>query len=196
MRKADPALHIRRRAQIIAAAEQCFVKRGFHQSSMQDIAAASGLSMGLLYRYFANKESIIEAVAQQDQQAALAAISVLPEQGNVIDAWVTLIVNMAHEAGNPDYSALANEIIAEASRSPKLLEMLRANDAALANAVQHKLEAQHLAGAVAALEDSRMAAQALLMLFDGLTMRLTLGPQQSKNAQALIAKRTVSAILV
>ena len=41
-------------------------KRGFHQTSMHDISAAKpGISVGLIYRYFANKEAVISAMADR-----------------------------------------------------------------------------------------------------------------------------------
>lgn len=195
MRKADPELHIRRRVEIVAAAEGCFLKRGFHQTSMQNIAAASGLSMGLLYRYFANKEAIIEAAAQQDQEATLAAISDLSDEGDVIEAWAILITNMAHDASAAEYAGLANEIIAEASRSPKLLAMLRVNDAALALAIGNKLHAQRRAGSVLGLEDIAGVVQTLMMLFDGLTMRHFMTPKTSKKLALLVVKHLLSTLL-
>ena len=46
-----------RPAQILDAAVVCFAKRGFHQASMHDISAEAGISVGLIYRYFQNKEA-------------------------------------------------------------------------------------------------------------------------------------------
>lgn len=51
------------RAQIVAAARRCFARDGFHQTSMPDIAAEAGVSVGAPYRYFASKEEIILEVA-------------------------------------------------------------------------------------------------------------------------------------
>jgi TetR/AcrR family transcriptional regulator, repressor for uid operon len=171
VRKVNPDLQAQRRREIIAAAEHCFVQRGFHQSSMQHIAAASGLSMGLLYRYFANKESIIEAVAAQDQEETLAAIYGLPDQGDVTAAWIALIEQMAEEAASPAYARLANEVLAEASRSPRIRAMLEADDLALGAAVARKLEAQKLSGALETSAKPAELAQTLIMLCEGLTMR-------------------------
>ncbi|MFP3963175.1 TetR/AcrR family transcriptional regulator [Actinomadura fulvescens] len=53
----------RRRAQILDAARSCFIRKGFHETSMQDIFAESGLSAGAVYRYFKSKTEIIEALA-------------------------------------------------------------------------------------------------------------------------------------
>ena len=52
-----------RRSQILDAALVCFAKRGFHQASMHDISAEAGISVGLIYRYFENKEAVISAMA-------------------------------------------------------------------------------------------------------------------------------------
>ena len=55
--------HPGRREQILKAAMVCFAKRGFHQTSMHDISAEAGISVGLIYRYFENKEAVISAMA-------------------------------------------------------------------------------------------------------------------------------------
>ncbi|MGK5556215.1 TetR/AcrR family transcriptional regulator [Actinomadura kijaniata] len=52
----------RRRQQILDAARACFVRKGVHDTSMQDIFAESGLSAGAVYRYFRSKNEIIEAI--------------------------------------------------------------------------------------------------------------------------------------
>ncbi|WP_020673110.1 TetR/AcrR family transcriptional regulator [Amycolatopsis nigrescens] len=51
------------RSQIVAAARRCFSRDGFHQTSMPDIAAEAGVSVGAPYRYFASKEEIILEIA-------------------------------------------------------------------------------------------------------------------------------------
>ncbi|MFD5177300.1 TetR/AcrR family transcriptional regulator [Nocardia sp. NPDC058379] len=52
----------RRRKQILEAAQRCFTRKGFHETSMQDVFAESGLSAGAVYRYFASKNDIIFAL--------------------------------------------------------------------------------------------------------------------------------------
>lgn len=64
--------HLRaRRAQILDAAARCFARMGFHRTTIQDIAAESGFSAGLVYRYFADKDDMVVAIADRwhDQQA-------------------------------------------------------------------------------------------------------------------------------
>ncbi|MFC4127615.1 TetR/AcrR family transcriptional regulator [Nocardia rhizosphaerae] len=52
----------RRRQQILEAAQRCFTRKGFHETSMQDVFAESGLSAGAVYRYFPGKNDIIFAL--------------------------------------------------------------------------------------------------------------------------------------
>ena len=54
-----------RRNQIIEAAVRSMARKGFHQTSMQDIVVESGLSPGSIYLYFKSKEEIIKAVADR-----------------------------------------------------------------------------------------------------------------------------------
>jgi AcrR family transcriptional regulator len=59
-----------RRQQIVDAAQTCFGRKGYHQTTMQDICQESGLSPGAIYRYFASKEAIRTAVYDRHQDWA------------------------------------------------------------------------------------------------------------------------------
>ena len=47
---------------ILQAAERCMREKGFHQTSVQNVAASANVSVGLIYKYFKNKDAIIEAL--------------------------------------------------------------------------------------------------------------------------------------
>lgn len=50
------------REEILAAANQEFLKKGFKSSSMRTIAKYSNTTLGNLYNYFASKEAILDAI--------------------------------------------------------------------------------------------------------------------------------------
>jgi AcrR family transcriptional regulator len=56
-------IRAQRRSEILAAATRVFVEKGVARTKVTDIAAAAGLSNGLLYHYFPSKESVFEAIA-------------------------------------------------------------------------------------------------------------------------------------
>ena len=53
-----------RRADILRAALKCFAAKGFHATTMSDIARACEMSAGNLYNYFAGKVDIVEELAR------------------------------------------------------------------------------------------------------------------------------------
>jgi len=53
------------RIYILEKAKQLFIKQGYRQSTMAEIAEASGVSKPTLYRYFAGKEDLIRSVAEE-----------------------------------------------------------------------------------------------------------------------------------
>jgi len=55
----DSELVIRRRRQIVRAAMKQFAKKGFFKTSIRDIAAECGISLGAIYNYVRNKEEIL-----------------------------------------------------------------------------------------------------------------------------------------
>lgn len=54
-----------RRGAILDAAERCFVRAGFHRTTMQDIATDAGMSPGNIYRYFQSKDEVIAGMVDR-----------------------------------------------------------------------------------------------------------------------------------
>jgi AcrR family transcriptional regulator len=65
MPKVSPQHEQARRDQLLAAAAACFSRAGFAATSVPDIVAEAGLSVGSLYRYFSSKEDLFLAVVEQ-----------------------------------------------------------------------------------------------------------------------------------
>jgi len=63
-----------RRQQIVDAAWACFARKGYHQTTMQDICQESDLSPGAIYRYFVSKEAILKAIYDRYQQVGRAVV--------------------------------------------------------------------------------------------------------------------------
>ena len=68
MPKVTEAHREARRQQILDAAWECFARKGYHQTTMQDICNESELSPGAIYRYFASKEAINTAVWDRNRE--------------------------------------------------------------------------------------------------------------------------------
>ncbi|MCA3693177.1 TetR/AcrR family transcriptional regulator, partial [Aquidulcibacter sp.] len=171
MRRANPELKDRRRTEILQAAKDCFTERGFHQTSMQVIAQKMGMSLGLLYRYFASKEAIIEAVAEMEHFELRDAIASLREDGQIVDAWGSLIIEAVTELSQPSTAKLIHEIEAEVSRNPHMLAKLQKNDEEVVAQVIAKLVSQQAALSLPPELNPILAAQQLMALLEGASSR-------------------------
>ncbi len=80
MKKTRPVRQETTRHRIVEAALRVFARRGYHEATMDDIAAASRLSKGALYLYFPSKQdlflSLVDSLAGmliRRMEAAMAA---------------------------------------------------------------------------------------------------------------------------
>jgi AcrR family transcriptional regulator len=53
-----------RHAQLVAAATELFLEKGFHKTTVREIAAAAGWNMGTLYLYINQKEDVLHLISQ------------------------------------------------------------------------------------------------------------------------------------
>ncbi len=56
------AIHQEKRSLIVQTALQLFAERGYHSSSISQIAKQAGISKGLIYNYFESKDAILETI--------------------------------------------------------------------------------------------------------------------------------------
>jgi AcrR family transcriptional regulator len=68
----------RTRAHILQTALGLFARQGYAATTMRDIAAEAGCSLGLAYRYFAAKEELVVAVYEQCSEELAIEIAALP----------------------------------------------------------------------------------------------------------------------
>jgi len=110
-----------RRRQILDVAAGCFARNGFHRTSMQDIVKESGLSAGLIYRYFTGKEDMILAIVEEWHTARSAGLGTAPDP---LDAYLGLLRAIA----GPDAVRQRNlgmQAWAETVREPRIRALAR-----------------------------------------------------------------------
>jgi AcrR family transcriptional regulator len=121
---ADP-LVLDRRTQILEAAVACFAKRGFHQASMHDISTEAGISVGLIYRYFQNKEAVIAAMADRHKNEISSLLERAGQAPSLLEALEILFTAHCCEDSPTVLSAFVVDLYAEASRNPAVADLVR-----------------------------------------------------------------------
>src|SRR5438128_12406693 len=114
-----------RREQIMKAAMACFAKRGFHQASMHDISAEAGISVGLIYRYFENKEAVISAMADRHKQEIHELLERARHAPTLLESLEILFTAHCCENSPKMVSAFVVDLYAEASRNPEVANLVR-----------------------------------------------------------------------
>ena len=109
-----------RREQILAAAMNCFAKRGFHQTSMHDISAEAGISVGLIYRYFENKEAVISAMADRHKREIQEMLERARQAPTLLESLEILFTAHCCEDAPQVVSAFVVDLYAEASRNKQI----------------------------------------------------------------------------
>ena len=115
-----------KRQRILAAARLVFVTKGFHEASIDDLVAESGVSVGAIYNYFGGKdalihESIVAAVnAEADAVLAdtLSAGSAREKMERAITGWFDDTIDP------PGAAAFLVQCWAVASQKPLIRDLL------------------------------------------------------------------------
>ena len=114
-----------RRTQILDAALVCFAKRGFHQASMHDISAEAGISVGLIYRYFENKDAVISAMADRHKKEIHEVLKRAQQAPTLLESLEILFTAHCCEDAPQLVSAFVVDLYAEASRNPRVADLVR-----------------------------------------------------------------------
>lgn len=163
-----------RRQQILDAARRCFARQGFHETTMQDVFAESGLSAGAVYRYFKTKDDLIQAISASTlgQLGTVIEDALAGDPLPGLDEIAARVAAAAQELSGPDGAARTGPAAwAAALHDPKVTVIVRDVFGALrtewATAVRRMVQD----GRLAADTDVEAAASALFALLPGFLLQ-------------------------
>ncbi|MCF3474603.1 TetR family transcriptional regulator [Stenotrophomonas maltophilia] len=172
-------------ALILQAALQCFLAKGFHQTSMRDIAQAAGVSLGNLYNHFPGKEAIILAVAVAESEELAPLLQRLAASDGERAQVLVFLQDFHALCRQPEWATLAVEVLAESARNPAVAEAFAANrrqlQATLAEALQQVAQRERRRPVLAAA----LQAQVLLDAIESDALRRGLGEADGTEEASL-----------
>ncbi len=186
-----------RRQQILDAALKVFSHKGFHKATNKDVAeAAGGISPGLIYWYFTNKEDLLLSVVRERAtllqlvERADEMMLLTPEQffRQIASAYVSAISNNG---------ALFRIMFSEVSRFPQLGEMLyRLLIGKLFGLIDRYLQAKIASGELRPIDTATAARNFMGMLvIQGLAREVFHQPEAIATSNALLVDTIVDMTL-
>jgi AcrR family transcriptional regulator len=169
-----------RRDQILSAARRCFLRNGFHATSMQDLFAEAGISSGAVYLYFPGKNDVIIAIAEENMRDIVEMIHdvAIRRPGSSAGATMADVLELvrAKDAEN-GLGRLALLVWAEVLRNPALAEKVKAMLTQLRGDLAEVVRDQQHSGELPRGVPADMLAGALVALVPGFILQLAmLGP--------------------
>jgi TetR/AcrR family transcriptional regulator, transcriptional repressor of aconitase len=161
-----------RRAHILAAARRCFIRDGFHQTSMQDLVREAGMSSGAVYRYFASKDAMIVAIAEENLDQIVAIVWESVAHGADIGTALAAALEFASSHHADDgFAAIALVVWSEALRNPALAARLQESFDAAGEALAGTARAS---SPTASRLDSDVLAKTLLCVLPGYLLQVAI----------------------
>jgi len=138
--------------ELIAAALQLFVERGFAATRLEDVAARAGVSKGTLYLYFASKEELFRAVVRRGlvESIEMGEDLVKEFRGGSIELLEVLLRGWWDLIVQSPYSGIPKLVISEAGNFPELArfyfdEVIQRGSRLVVKVLERGIEAGELA---------------------------------------------------
>lgn len=161
------------RQRILAAAAHVFAKHGYAAGTTNRIAEHAGVSIGSLYQYYPNKDTILVELMTAHVEAGVTTI-----QRHLADGLPTSLADTlrlfvrATIENHLDHPELHRVLFEEAPRPPEFLRMIHESEAAIVSLTQALL-AKHPQVRVS---DTATAARLVVAAIESLVHRLVASP--------------------
>lgn len=110
--------------ELLDAALELFVEKGFAAARAEEVAARAGVSKGTLYLYYPSKEDLLKAVIKKNLSERLAAGAAQAEgfDGTAAELMRSLLVDWWTQIYNGPAAAVFKLVITEARNFPEIAE--------------------------------------------------------------------------
>lgn len=167
-----------RRQQILDAARQYFIDKGYSPTTMEDIARAAGLSKGGIYHYFQSKKQVFEALVRQEYDESTSFLEQISQKGGAYDEMFQAMARHYLESfgQRPDYPRFFMVMGEMAGRDESIRAMLASLQNEYTDVVARIIQAGIDAGALKPV-DPRAAATLLKGLIDAIEGYMAIGAE-------------------
>lgn len=111
-----------RPAELLAAALDCFVDRGYAATRLDDVAARAGVSKGTLYLYYSSKDQLFMAVVRESIIPLIEAFhhEVRTSSATSAELLRRFVLGWWQQVGETKLAGIAKLVVAEAGNFPEV----------------------------------------------------------------------------
>ena len=168
-----------RRNQILDAAVATFSRKGFHQTTIEDIRLEAGLSRGAVYHYFKSKEDIIDAIRQRSALQADASYARAAEADDAESRLLRLIdatVSSMASPGSVEANRLGVFLWAESLVNTRIMDGQLPSFKPYLDALADSVARVQADGTLDSSVDPQAVARVIVGAIMGLQVQLTWEP--------------------
>jgi AcrR family transcriptional regulator len=183
--KVVPGYKAEARARIVEAARRLFVTRGYRRTTMDDLAAALGVSKGALYLYYRSKLEVLREIQSSNRRAARhwmeEALARADPAGNLTVAFDDVF----RRSIDREQVALWFEVLGEASHDDGIREAIRVDHREDLRSLQGFLGELRRRGLLGWAGDLRVLSFMVVSLFQGAVWDLSVGFDAVRTRETL-----------
>lgn len=187
-----------RREQIIDAAMRVFAQKGFVRATNRDVAREAGITTGLIYYYFENKESLLKAVLEERSPLHVVATITLEMLEQPPEVFLPMIIKRVLEiVEGEQFLGIVRVMLPEMLHNPEIEPALNAFAQRIIGFIKNYLKTQIARGALRADLNLDVTVHALVGSVITLMGRRQIlhDPQVTGYTQEELAQAIVSTIL-
>lgn len=171
-----------RREQIIDAAMRVFAQKGFSKATNRDVAREAGITTGLIYYYFENKEALLKAVLEERSPLQVTT-QITPEmlQHPPEVFWPVLIQRVLVVVEDEQFVGILRVMLPEVLHNPEVTPLITGFIQRMLDFMRGYLRIQIAKGTVRADINLEVVAQMLI----GAVLTFVVRRQFARDPQAL-----------
>ncbi len=179
--EANQRIRETQRDKILDAAWKVFARKG-RAMTMADVAAEAAVSYGLTYRYFTNKEAILQALIEQSLRSSNAVFQRFRDMtgtpGERLGILISRLVEARHE--RPELSQLFYQVLSDEATPPDLREQAIRYGKAFQDLLKLLIVEGQASGEVRSADPDQLVT-AVLASLDGLTRLAVVDPERFQH---------------
>ena len=177
---------------ILKAALVLLAKKGYENTTINDIADAASVSRGLLHYYFKDKEDLVSQALTfgfgSMWEASMGALAGATTAQALADGMIDVLKKNMQQ--NPDFSALLFEMWVSSRRSDKIRKVFSDGLNGTVDELKKLLELASAAGIIKIdAAESEGIVRILLAMYHGLAIQLLTNPEKIRDKKLWVPVR-------